>query len=232
MTTAALKKFQAVPIVTLQVGPDKIPFHVHQDILFNTSLVFKAAFSGKFKESSERCMSLPEDDPDAVERMMQWLYSGTLDLAPVTTESSDECYWQLARLNTLADKYNIIPLKNRIVDILFELKTKSANAKPPQMAVITYVYNHTTGKSAFRELIVAWYVWHINFEFYTSESTAKVLAYAPLFAVDLAVALGRKIQLPGSRSPFYSDRSIYYEHPAEEANGNTNAEKNEDDNDN
>ena len=41
-------KFQNNPIVTLNVGPDKHTFHVHQELLFKSSPVFKAAFSGAY----------------------------------------------------------------------------------------------------------------------------------------------------------------------------------------
>ena len=73
-------KLQDNPIVTLSVGPDKRTFQVHQELLFKRSPVFQAAFSGECRESSERCMALPEDDPETVERFMQWLYFKSLSL--------------------------------------------------------------------------------------------------------------------------------------------------------
>ena len=52
-------RFEGVPVVTFYVGPDKVVFHVHEHLLFDASPVFKAAFSGNFKEASERSSRFP-----------------------------------------------------------------------------------------------------------------------------------------------------------------------------
>ena len=84
-------KFQNNSIVTLHVGPDKLSFHVHQELLFKSSPVFKAAVSGACRESSEHCMALPEDDSKTVERLLQWLYFKSLGLTEaVCPKTSDE----------------------------------------------------------------------------------------------------------------------------------------------
>lgn len=85
-------------------------------------------------------MILPEDDKDSVRRMIQWLYSRKLGLKrPVSDETSDECYMQLAKLNTLADKYDIYLLKNDIVDELFHLQKPPRDFKPPPTSVVAYI---------------------------------------------------------------------------------------------
>ncbi len=66
-------KFRGVPFVTLYVGLERIPHHIHENLLFEASPVFEAAFSGKFRESSDRSMDLPDDDVDAAERMVRKL---------------------------------------------------------------------------------------------------------------------------------------------------------------
>ncbi len=147
------EKYRGVPVVTLFVGPDKIAYNVHQSILCDASNFFQAAFYGKFKESSDRSMSLPDDEIDPVERMIGWLYSAKIQLtSPVSSEAATERYWQLAKLNTLADKYDIVHLKNSIIDELYELR-KSSRVPRPQ--VIQYVYSNTTQQSPFRKLLVA-----------------------------------------------------------------------------
>ena len=131
MNTSLSTKFRDVSFVTLLVGPDKVAYRVHQSILCSTSKVFKAAFTSNFQEASDKSMSLVEEDMEAVECMIQWLYTGKIEaVTPVSDDTSDKCYWQLAKLNTLADKYSLISLKNGIIDLLFEMQKPSKSIKP------------------------------------------------------------------------------------------------------
>ena len=159
-------------------GPRQSSLHVHQDLLFDVSTVLKVAFSGKFKEASERSMSLPDDDKSSVERMLKWLYTRKLELTiPVSKRTSEECYLQLAQLNTLADKYDIYLLKNRIVDELFDLAKPPRNIQPPQIPAIAYVYMNTTEGSSFRKLLVAWYAYGgVDCIWYDRETTRNMIA--------------------------------------------------------
>lgn len=210
-----------MPVVTLYAGPDKVVFHVHQNLLFDASPVFKAAFSGNFKEASERSMSLLEDDKESVERMIQWLYTKRLDLTvPVSAETSRECYMQLAKLNTIAEKYSIYLLKNDIVDEPFDLKWSSKNIRPPQIPVIKHVYDNTPAQSSFRKLMVAWCTYHINFAWYEDDARREVLAsISQDFAIDLTLALGIRQKYPDRNSPFTLKREKFYETAAKEMDG-------------
>lgn len=195
-------------------------FHVHENLLCDASPVFKAAFSGNFQEASERSISLPDHDKDSVARMVQWLYTRKFELTvSISIETSAECYLQLAKLNTLADKYDIYLLKNHIVDELFDLtKHLARNVKPPQMPVISYVYNNTTEGSSFRKLMVAWYAYGIDFEWYAKDATKSVIAgVSQEFAIDLVIALAARISDPGQKSPFTGPSSAYHETPPKNA---------------
>ena len=215
-----------MPIVTFYVGPDKVVFHVHQNLVFDASPVFKAAFSGSFKEASERSMSLPEDDKDSVGHMIRWLYTKKFDLTiSVCRETSGKRYMQLAMLNTLAEKYDIYLLKNDIVDELFALtKPPRDNTPPPppQIPVIKHVYDNTTEGSSFRKLMVAWYAYRIDFKWYSFDSTKSSLAKVSHdFAIDLAIALSVRVKHPDHQdreNPFTLPSSTFHETPPKEAN--------------
>lgn len=211
MEAPAGEKFRGASFVTLLVGPDKIVYNVHQDILCDASKVLKAAFSGDFKESSDRSISLEDEEPDVVEHMIRWLYSGKIHLIKaVSSQTAHSCYWQLAKLNTLADKYDMVHLKNSIVDELYKLREPPADNYPPALDVITYLYANTTKTSPFRKLVVAWYSLHIKLEWYDGTTQAE-LAAVPDFAADVAVALSTRIQYPNRGSAFKSNKSVYYE---------------------
>lgn len=203
-------RLEGVPVVTLYVGSERVVFYVHQNLLFDASTVFKAAFSGNFQEASERSVSLPDHDKDSVGRMIQWLYTRKLELTfPVSDETSEECYMQLAKLNTLADKYDIYLLKNCIVDELYDLTKKPKNTKPPQMPVIEYIYDNTTNGSSFRKLIVAWYAYLIDFSWYEKDIIKDQLAKVSQdFAIDLAMELGarQKVRTFRSKSFLFGSR--------------------------
>lgn len=200
--------------MTLFVGIDRIPYHVHQSILCDASKVFKAAFSGKFKESSNRSMSLPDDEIDAVERMIRWLYSEKIPLTnPISSETTSMCYWELAKLGTLADKYDITNLNNSIIDELYELQKPPKDAYPPKLSIVHYVYANTTVQSFYRKLLVAWYSWHIDLEWYDNKGIRENLAKVPEFAVDLAIAFGTRLKYPDRKDGFALDRSHYYGEP-------------------
>ena len=205
-------KFQDNSIVTLNVGPDKRTFHVHQELLFKHSPVFKAAFSGECRESSERCIALPEDDPEIVERFMQWLYFKSLGLTKgISPETCEERYWQLANMNTLADKFDVGLLKNSIIDEFFA-ESKQPDSWIPGPLAIGYIYENTTESSSLRKLMVDIYVWQTNYEFHTRRDVRAGLEIIPTFAADFAIALSRRVQDPSLESPFDSDPSSYYEY--------------------
>ncbi len=200
-------------MVTLYVGPDKTVFHVHQNLLFDASPVFKAGFSGNFMEAAERSMTLPDDDKDTLGRMIHWLYTKKLDLTvPIDRETSAKCYMQLAKLNTLADKYDIYLLKNDIVDELFDLTKAPKNVKAPQISVIKYIYDNTTLGSSFRKLMVAWCAYLIDFKWYdTEEAKHHLTRVSQDFAVDLAIELGARHNHPDRKSPFALPSSTFHE---------------------
>ena len=204
-------KFQDNPTVTLNVGPDRRAFHVHQELLFGSSPVFQAAFSGAYQESDEGCMALPEEDPETVERLMHWLYFRSLGLIKaVCSKTSNERFWQLARLSTLADKFNVEHLKNSIIDESFAMR-KNSNVVPPTLLVIAYIYENTTETSSLRKLMVGWYAWHIKQEWYTRSGTPAHLERVPMFAADLAIAMNRRVHDSSLKSPFFAEPSSYYE---------------------
>ena len=209
-------------MVTLHVGPDRTLFQVHQDLLFDTSPVFKAAFGGNFQEASERSMPLPDDDKDSVGRMISWLYTKQIELTiPVSKETSAACYMQLAKLNTLADKYDIYLLKNQIVDELFGLENGPNKMRPPQVPIVKYVYENTTTGSSFRKLMVAWHAFHIDFTWYDKETTRALLAETHQdFAIDLVMELGARQAHSDRSSPFTLPAAVCYETPPKKSDEN------------
>ena len=152
-------------IVTLYVGNDREVFRVHQNLLCSTSPVFKAALAGNFRESSDHSMDLPEEDVGSVNRLVQWVYTERYELADVRLEEHLHArFWQLARLNALADKYDIVALRNRIVSNFFVLfKSDKVPRLQPPIELVEYVYTNSSKRCALRDLLAAVFCWKIDY---------------------------------------------------------------------
>lgn len=68
------------PIVTLLVGATKVEFHAYQDTLCRLPF-FRAALTGEFKESKEKIIKMPEDEPAIVSTLLEYLYTGNYTYA-------------------------------------------------------------------------------------------------------------------------------------------------------
>lgn len=103
---------------------------LHENLLSSVSDFFKSAFNSGFKESIEGQISMPEDDPQAFECFVRWLYIRTLvpqaAASPTTTASllfrptpsgAAACIHESLHLYVLASKLLIEDLENICVDI-------------------------------------------------------------------------------------------------------------------
>lgn len=143
-------------------------------------------------------MKLPEDDTDAVEHLVEWIYRQKLQTANTESSETSEAYWvYLVKLYGLADKYDVADLKTPIYDQVYSISNQmptSSRIKPPQTEEIAYLYANSSKPSKFRELVVAWYVTRINFEWYNRSETSELLASIPEFASDVCCALANKMK--------------------------------------
>lgn len=78
------------PVVTLVVGDEGVTFHACESILCNLQF-FRSAFQGAFREAIEKKILMPEDDPEIVAALIEFLYNGNYTYAydPRTTEPSN-----------------------------------------------------------------------------------------------------------------------------------------------
>lgn len=60
------------PTITLHVGPERTKFYVNEDTLCQLPF-FEAALHGEFKEASEKTISMPEDRPDTLSALIEYL---------------------------------------------------------------------------------------------------------------------------------------------------------------
>ena len=186
-------------------------FHIHRNLLCEASPVFKAAFLGDtdYTETTAQEMTLsgPEITIQAMELLVQWLYTKDYDLKPIRKGDTQGRYMQLASLFVLAEEYIMVDLKNNIIDRLFELQ--AARLQPPQIPIIEVIYENTPISSPFRLLLAAYYAWHVDMDWYAGAESTKVLHSHPIFAADVAVQMGKRLS-GKHQSPFTQPASQLY----------------------
>lgn len=86
---------------------------VHKDLLTKKSYVFDRMFNGGFKEATTNSATFPDDDPDAFEKLIEWLYTGRF--LTINSDRSDTSIRPgiLSEIAQLANKYSIWELLDR-----------------------------------------------------------------------------------------------------------------------
>ncbi|KAJ5512379.1 hypothetical protein N7463_001931 [Penicillium fimorum] len=156
------------PTVKIMVGASKKPFHVHESIICTSSLFFKMAMSGPWKESEEHTIELPEDDPITFAVYSHWLYYAKI---PVIVEDaanekpsqvSAQEYNDLAKAYVLGDKLLDVKFQNYAIDAIIERRftpdAKTGKCYLPNRQSINYTYDNTTESATIRKLFVDMYV--------------------------------------------------------------------------
>ena len=158
-------------------------------------------------------MKLPDDDDEAINRMIQFLYTTNYELSPSpTVEQAVERHWQLAKLYVLADKYDFLQLKNDVIGKLYHRKQwgLERDVCPPPVPVVSYVCENTSEHSSFRKLLVSWLVWFANAQYFTHTNTRERLCMDAALAADLAIGLSGRLE-QRSQNPFDLPRAVHDE---------------------
>jgi len=192
--------------VSLVVSKDQktlSTFLVHESHLFNLSPVFKAAFEKQWKESSERSMTLPDDDVDIVEAFVDFLYKERFEHAVCNNKTSTDGVVNLAtRLYIFADKYSIIKMQNSICQTIIALATRKSS---PPCSAITHLYSNAPETNGLYRLFIDWLAWQTDKAWFRKEDNRTCLAKCGNMAADLIIALAERVAL---RRPECTDNPI------------------------
>lgn len=63
------------PLVALHVGPDSVLFHTYEAALCRVPF-FRAALQGQFREAAEKKITIPEEKPEIVAALIEYLSTG------------------------------------------------------------------------------------------------------------------------------------------------------------
>ena len=187
-----------IATVTLIVGESQTVFQLHEKELFEVSTFFEAAFNSKFKESSERTMTLPEDDVETFEEFAEWLYRRSYAISPASLPGPR--FMALLKLFVLADKYQVTDLKNIVTEKMFASAKNRETV--PSTGEIAYAYAHTVQSSGIRRLLADWYACRIDLMLFENPTFQTFLRKHPSCATDFSISLAKRVVRGKSADPF------------------------------
>jgi BTB/POZ domain len=80
------------PIITLCVGPEQRLFAGHEEILCRSPF-FETACRGQFYEGQSRRINLPDESPEVLSAVLEFLYKG--DYSPKLLHNKRRDTWEL-----------------------------------------------------------------------------------------------------------------------------------------
>ncbi|KAF2242044.1 hypothetical protein BU26DRAFT_402818, partial [Trematosphaeria pertusa] len=139
-------------------------FHLHAFYLTNRSAFFRAAINGNWKESAERTIKLPAEEPHVFRHYLSLIFFNKLPIKPevdaglLIGNAMDTVYRRLFNLYILCDRLQDIAAKNVIITACVE----QANSKPgnddshffPEPEEINIIYENTAGDCGMRRMLV------------------------------------------------------------------------------
>lgn len=132
--------------ITLMVGPDRRQYKADQDLICRRCPFFFNAFTGDFVESQTKTITLPDDDCQHIEDLLEWLEH---DLTYVKRRPT--WIW-LAKFWLFADKYHIDDLQNEIMDTIYEKFVAHHEGINISFETLDYIAENTFSRSPLRRI--------------------------------------------------------------------------------
>ena len=198
-------------IVTVIVGEKKRVFKIHKNLLCSSSEFFKATLDGKFKEAEEREINLEEEDPQTFERVVLWIYSGSL--LEKNETSTTLGYADLLKIYVFAEARCMTELQNDTIDVIIRRVQKS------RLVIIlcaeVSLYMTTTNSSPIRRLAADMVACNGELQ----EAEWKMFNWPKQALMDLALAFwrSRKAGYYGQRVDWWVCRCDYHIHAPTES---------------
>ncbi|TID23405.1 Leptomycin B resistance protein pmd1 [Venturia nashicola] len=136
--------------MTITVKDNKV-FKVHKNIISSQSKFFYNACTKDFKEKKEANIDLSEQDPDAVEALLEYLYKS--DYTRLTKDNVNALVLHV-HVYQLADMYDIAELKEVAAGLFKEAAEKDWELPAFPLAVQEIYINPEDGAKTLRKLVV------------------------------------------------------------------------------
>lgn len=195
-------------------------FVIHKDLVTSNSQLFASALSRNWKEGRSGVVSLPEDDPDAFEIYVSWLYKRSPFTSEALLAPSSEQSTSLSPLKQverfisaylLGDKLLDDDFCDMIIDALLEYSA-ARNAWPTKQAERIFLISPP--ESPQRNLLPDIVVHRGNAAWFNA-SSKNILGYSSeaLIAITRGLLLSRgKNTLAREAWPWVVDPCVYHRH--------------------
>lgn len=148
-------------VVTIRVGSPPTDLLIHEEVLKKAteSRFFQVAFTNGFKETETGVLELPEDDAQATQVLLHWIYGSVIGFGTCSKAGFLEALdvLTIAKLYVLACKYSLGILHDTIMDFLV---AKSYSKCWLEMGftgeVLSYLEANTTRDCPLSKLLVSW----------------------------------------------------------------------------
>ncbi|KIW61650.1 hypothetical protein PV05_01749 [Exophiala xenobiotica] len=104
--------YAAADIITVNVGPNKVAYGLHRGILVSGCPFFEKCLRSGMREAQEKTVNLPEEQTEAFDILVRWMYSGRIALGGAKQQE------RFIDAYLLADKFCMHALQNAIMDAL------------------------------------------------------------------------------------------------------------------
>ena len=137
--------------VTIEVGPEKVPFVIHKGFICTESTFFDAAFNTSFKEETTQSVHLPADDPIVFDVIHKFLYTKYLSI-PHEGEDSILSFSECVDVYVMGDKLDLLEACDAAMT---RISTLIGHSKIISTKSILSVYERTVWASLLRRFMVA-----------------------------------------------------------------------------
>jgi len=183
------------PIVQICVGrsPCQKTFYIHEALITGRSEFFKTSLNGKWAESDNRIINLPEDAASVFEHYAHLLYTGRVLSSTTMTPTLDD-FGKLFELYILSEKLQDPQSKKATTEAIFNKwkgssltwysnRTSAGNGR--RRTLFTPVYNGTPDGCLIRKLLIDLSLYIVDDTFLNKHQNSL----SPEFMRDLATRL-------------------------------------------
>lgn len=125
-------------MITILVGPEKVKYTAHKDVLCARSEYFRVACSQKWQEGQEKVVPLPEIEEEAFQTYMDFIYN----LAIFDGEAES---LPLVKFYVLGDFLDDAKVRDKALGLLI------ARRFCPSPETAHFIWDHTTSSSLLRQ---------------------------------------------------------------------------------
>lgn len=200
-------------VILVRVGTAGAEVFIHQNLVCESSMFFRSMLTHKWKESADRIVLLPYDDPITFNVYAEWKYTGKILSSIADQDDTNQEEWlHLVQAYILGDKLQDGPFKDAVLDSIIAKSNVAVNGFHyfPIQNITTFIYANTIPNSPLRRLLVDQHVFHGRASWMEGGSVNDV---DKEFLFDLCVSLlQHRPQPPGLAPDKVEVTCMYHEH--------------------